>query len=54
MIYPGSIERVDFGEAQDDKFFVIAHVERGQTGWSGASWNGIRPFHRPFRRLRKR
>lgn len=30
VIYPGSIERVDFGEAEDDKFFVIAHVEVGQ------------------------
>jgi len=31
VIYPGSIERVDFGEAKDDKFFVIAEVEKGQT-----------------------
>lgn len=31
VIYPGSIERVDFGEAQDDKQFVIAEVERGKT-----------------------
>lgn len=31
VIYPGSIERVDFGEADQDKFFVIADVERGQT-----------------------
>jgi exonuclease SbcD len=30
VIYPGSIERVDFGEAKDDKFFVIAEVQRGQ------------------------
>ena len=30
VVYPGSIERVDFGEAADDKFFVIAHVETGQ------------------------
>jgi DNA repair protein SbcD/Mre11 len=29
VIYPGSIERVDFGEVYDDKFFVIAHVEAG-------------------------
>ncbi len=29
VVYPGSIERVDFGEAQDDKFFVIAEVSRG-------------------------
>ena len=31
VVYPGSIERVDFGEAQDDKFFVIANIEKGQT-----------------------
>jgi exonuclease SbcD len=30
VVYPGSIERVDFGEAADDKYFVIAHVETGQ------------------------
>jgi len=31
VIYPGSIERVDFGEVKDDKFFVIADVQRGHT-----------------------
>ncbi|MBW7920062.1 MAG: exonuclease SbcCD subunit D, partial [Anaerolineales bacterium] len=31
VIYPGSIERVDFGEAADDKFFVVAEVEKGET-----------------------
>jgi DNA repair protein SbcD/Mre11 len=30
IIYPGSIERVDWGEARDDKFFVIAYLEKGQ------------------------
>ncbi len=30
VVYPGSIERVDFGEVQDDKFYVIAQVEQGQ------------------------
>lgn len=30
MIYPGSIERVDFGEVNDDKYFVIASIEKGQ------------------------
>jgi len=30
VIYPGSIERVDFGEAKEDRFFVIAHVEKGK------------------------
>lgn len=31
IIYPGSIEKVDFGEVKDDKFFVIAEVEKGNT-----------------------
>lgn len=31
VIYPGSIERVDFGEARDQKFFVIAEVEKGKA-----------------------
>jgi len=31
VIYPGSIERVDFGEAADDKYFVIAEVSKGET-----------------------
>ncbi len=31
VVYPGSIERVDFGEAADDKFFVIAAVDKQNT-----------------------
>jgi exonuclease SbcD len=31
VIYPGSIERVDFGEAKDEKFFIIADVQHGNT-----------------------
>lgn len=31
VVYPGSIERVDFGEANDRKYFVIASVEKGKT-----------------------
>jgi exonuclease SbcD len=30
IIYPGSIERVDWGEAADEKYFVIAGLEKGQ------------------------
>jgi DNA repair protein SbcD/Mre11 len=44
VIYPGSIERVDFGEAADDKFFVIAHVERTHTEVEWRKLTGIRPF----------
>jgi exonuclease SbcD len=44
VIYPGSIERVDFGEAKDDKFFVIAEVEKGQTQVEWKKLKGVRPF----------
>ena len=44
VIYPGSIERVDFGEAADEKFFVIARVERGHSEVEWRKLKGIRPF----------
>lgn len=44
VIYPGSIERVDFGEAKDDKFFVIAEVEKGRTQVEWRKLEGVRPF----------
>ncbi len=44
VIYPGSIERVDFGEAREDRFFVIAHVERGQAQVEWRQLKGVRPF----------
>ena len=44
VIYPGSIERVDFGEVADDKFFVVANVERGKTEVEWRQLTGIRPF----------
>jgi exonuclease SbcD len=44
VIYPGSIERVDFGEAEDEKYYVIARVSRGQTEVEWRRLEGIRPF----------
>jgi exonuclease SbcD len=31
IVYSGSIERVDFGEVNEEKSFVIARIERGKT-----------------------
>jgi exonuclease SbcD len=53
VIYPGSIERVDFGEAKDDKFFVIAHIERGRTQVEWRQLKGVRRFLDCFVRLEK-
>jgi exonuclease SbcD len=33
IVYPGSIERIDFGEAHEHKGFVVAEVSRGHTDW---------------------
>ncbi len=44
VIYPGSIERVDFGEADDDKFFIIADITRGKTVVQWRKLENIRPF----------
>lgn len=34
VIYAGSIERIDFGEAKEPKGFVVADVQRGHTTWT--------------------
>jgi exonuclease SbcD len=34
VVYPGSVERIDFGEEREDKGFVVAEVERGGCSWS--------------------
>jgi DNA repair protein SbcD/Mre11 len=44
VIYPGSIERVDFGEAKDDKFFIIADVGKGITKVKWCKLENARPF----------
>lgn len=44
VIYPGSIERVDFSEAKDDKFFIIADVQKGETLVAWRKLGGVRPF----------
>lgn len=54
VIYPGSIERVDFGEAQDEKYFVIAEIERGRTRVDWRKLAGIRPFVDRFVRAQNR
>jgi DNA repair protein SbcD/Mre11 len=33
IIYPGSIERVDFSEEKEEKGFVLLEIERGQANW---------------------
>ncbi len=44
VVYPGSIERVDFGEASDKKFFMIADVGKGKTKLDWRELKGIRSF----------
>lgn len=33
MVYPGSIERIDFGERHEDKGCVLVELSRGATRW---------------------
>jgi len=44
VIYPGSIERIDFGEARDDKFYIIAEVTRGSAKVEWKKIEGTRRF----------
>ena len=45
VIYPGSIERVDFGEAADDRFFVVAEVAPGNTSVEWRKLSGSAAVH---------
>ena len=44
VVYPGSIERVNFGEAADDKYFLIAEITKGKTELDWRQLKNIRPF----------
>lgn len=46
-VYPGSIERIDFGEEHEAKGFVIADVEKSNT-----SWHFVELHARPFITIR--
>ena len=43
IIYPGSIERVDFSEEKEDKGFVLVELERGKAEWEFCPLP-VRPF----------
>ena len=43
-IYPGSIERVDFGEEREKKFFIRADIEKGRAEVDWRELAHIRPF----------
>lgn len=44
VIYPGSIERVDFSEEKEDKGYVLVELERGRAPWEFCPLP-VRPFH---------
>jgi len=49
VVYSGSIERVDFGEASDEKSFVIAEVEKGNTTFRRIKLDGRRFIDRKIK-----
>jgi len=47
VVYPGSIERVDFGEAHDGKYFVTVELAKGNSKVTWRELKNIRPFIDP-------
>lgn len=47
VVYAGSIERIDFGEARETKGFVLAEIDKGET-----QWEFVPLETRPFKDLR--
>jgi len=43
VIYPGSIERVDFSEEKEEKGYVLIHLAKGKTQWEFCPLS-VRPF----------
>lgn len=43
VVYPGSIERIDFGEARETKGYVLAEIRKG-----GATWRFVPLKTRPY------
>ena len=54
VIYPGSIERVDFGEARDDKFYIVADIKKGNTQVEWRKLANLRPFLDCYVRLERK
>lgn len=44
VVYSGSLERIDFGEQQEQKGFVWVELRRGETSWQFVPVEA-RPFH---------
>jgi exonuclease SbcD len=44
IVYPGSIERVDIGEAEEEKGFVSVRIREGKTDWNFIKLQ-IRPMY---------